>query len=89
VIPEIDQLFKIFRCLGTPNEETWPGVSSFKDYKPTFPQWTGNHLAKQVPGIEPLGLDLLKRMLVYEPSKRISAREALQHEYFKDLPTRG
>lgn len=86
---EIDQLFKIFRCLGTPNEETWPGVSSFKDYKPTFPQWTGNHLAKQVPGIEPLGLDLLKRMLVYEPSKRISAREALQHEYFKDLPTRG
>jgi serine/threonine protein kinase len=86
---EIDQLFKIFRCLGTPNEEIWPGVSSFKDYKPTFPQWTGNHLAKQVPGIEPLGLDLLKRMLVYEPSKRISAREALQHEYFKDLPTRG
>jgi serine/threonine protein kinase len=86
---EIDQLFKIFRCLGTPNEETWPGVSSFKDYKPTFPQWAGNHLAKQVPGIEPLGLDLLKRMLVYEPSKRISAREALQHEYFKDLPTRG
>jgi serine/threonine protein kinase len=86
---EIDQLFKIFRCLGTPTEEIWPGVSSFKDYKPTFPQWTGNHLAKQVPGIEPLGLDLLKRMLVYEPSKRISAREALQHEYFKDLPTRG
>jgi serine/threonine protein kinase len=86
---EIDQLFKIFRCLGTPTEETWPGVSSFKDFKPTFPQWIGNNLAKQVPGIEPLGLDLLKRMLVYEPSKRISAREALQHEYFKDLPTRA
>jgi len=86
---EIDQLFKIFRCLGTPTEETWPGVSNFKDFKPTFPQWIGNNLAKQVPGIEPLGLDLLKRMLVYEPSKRISAREALQHEYFKDLPTRA
>jgi len=86
---EIDQLFKIFRCLGTPTEEIWPGVSNFKDYKPTFPQWVGNNLTKQVPGIEPLGLDLLKRMLVYEPSKRISAREALQHEYFKDLPTRA
>jgi len=86
---EIDQLFKIFRCLGTPTEETWPGVSNFKDFKPTFPQWIGNNLAKQVPGIEPLGLDLLKRMLAYEPSKRISAREALQHEYFKDLPTRA
>jgi len=86
---EIDQLFKIFRCLGTPTEEIWPGVSNFKDYKPTFPQWVGNNLTKQVPGIEPLGLDLLKRMLVYEPGKRISAREALQHEYFKDLPTRA
>ena len=24
---EIDQLFKIFRQLGTPTEEVWPGVS--------------------------------------------------------------
>lgn len=24
-------------------------------------------------------------MLVYDPSKRINARDALQHSYFKDL----
>jgi serine/threonine protein kinase len=34
---EIDELFKIFRTLGTPNEELWPGVSKLPDYKPTFP----------------------------------------------------
>ena len=34
---EIDELFKIFRTLGTPDEETWPGVSKLPDYKPTFP----------------------------------------------------
>ena len=28
---------KIFRTLGTPNEELWPGVSKLPDYKPTFP----------------------------------------------------
>lgn len=37
---EIDELFKIFRTLGTPNEELWPGVSKLPDYKPTFPNCT-------------------------------------------------
>ena len=36
---EIDELFKIFRLLGTPNEQTWPGVSQFADFKDTFPKW--------------------------------------------------
>ena len=30
---EIDQLFKIFRVLGTPTEETWPGVSQLSGIK--------------------------------------------------------
>lgn len=37
---EIDELFKIFRALGTPSEETWPGVTrDYPDYKETFPRW--------------------------------------------------
>jgi len=82
---EIDQLFKIFRCLGTPTEATWAGVTSFRDYKASFPQWSAQDLANAVPGVDADGLDLLKRMLVYEPYKRISAREALRHPYFDDL----
>lgn len=30
---EIDELFRIFRLLGTPTEVVWPGVSSLPDYK--------------------------------------------------------
>ena len=30
-------------------------------------------------------IDLLARMVVLEPSKRISAKEALLHPYFNDL----
>jgi serine/threonine protein kinase len=85
---EIDELFKIFRQLGTPTEETWPGVTAYRDYKPTFPQWSSKPL-NTVPGLERLeesGLDLLMKMLIYEPSKRISARDALRHPYFDDLP---
>ena len=39
VTQEIDELFKIFRVLGTPHEGTWPGVSQFADFKDTFPKW--------------------------------------------------
>jgi len=82
---EIDQLFRIFRCLGTPNEEMWPGVSQFADYKTTFPQWSPVPLKTAVEGLDELGLDLLSKMLTYEPSKRISARDALRHPFFDDL----
>jgi hypothetical protein len=30
---EIDQLFQIFRILGTPDEKVWCGVSQLSDYK--------------------------------------------------------
>ena len=36
---EIDELFRIFRVLGTPTTTTWPGVEQLPDYKPTFPRW--------------------------------------------------
>ena len=39
--------------------------------------------------MDSLGLDLLRQLMRYEPSQRISARQALQHPYFADLPPRG
>ena len=29
---EIDELYNIFRILGTPTEASWPGVSAYPDY---------------------------------------------------------
>jgi cyclin-dependent kinase 1 len=57
---EIDQLFRIFRSLGTPTEKEWPGVSTLPDYKSTFPKWTGQSLSKLVPGLDSKGVDLLQ-----------------------------
>ncbi|CAM8892919.1 unnamed protein product [Rhodiola kirilowii] len=82
---EIDELFKIFRVLGTPNEETWPGVNSLPDYKSAFPKWPAKDLGTVVPNLDPAGLDLLSKMLCYDPRKRVTARSALEHEYFKDI----
>jgi len=82
---EIDQLFRIFRTLTTPTEDTWPGVTQLQDYKANFPRWKENNIADSVKQMDPLGLDLLKKTLVYDHTDRISAKAALSHPYFDDL----
>lgn len=84
---EIDQLFRIFRILRTPTEETWPGVTKLPDYKPTFPKWTQDNLSSCMKKLEPEGLDLLRKMLTYSPADRITAKNAILHPYFDDLDT--
>ncbi|KAH6928378.1 hypothetical protein HPB50_014968 [Hyalomma asiaticum] len=79
---EIDQLFRIFRVLGTPTEETWPDVTELPNYKTTFPSWKDNILAELLSEAESEVVDLLHKMLAYKPGQRISARGALEHPYF-------
>jgi len=43
---EIDTIFRIFRLLGTPTDETWPGVTTLREYKQRFPQWAETGLAE-------------------------------------------
>ncbi|NXJ85506.1 CDK3 kinase, partial [Trogon melanurus] len=79
---EIDQLFRIFRTLGTPTEATWPGVTQLPDYKEDFPQWARKEMKEIVPNLDRDGRDLLVQLLLYDPSRRISAKAALDHQYF-------
>ncbi|KAF4379565.1 hypothetical protein F8388_023582 [Cannabis sativa] len=81
---ELQQLLHIFRLLGTPNEEMWPGVSKLMNWH-EYPQWSAQSLTKAVPNLDNHGLDLLWQMLQYEPSKRISAKKAMDHPYFDGL----
>ena len=82
---EIDELFKIFRLLGTPDARSWPGVDALPDYKDSFPKWPRRNLAEAVPDLEPAGLDLLAGMLRYAPGDRLTAKAALSHPYFADI----
>jgi cyclin-dependent kinase 1 len=83
---EIDEIFKIFRLLGTPNEEVWPGVTALQDWNEDFPVWPSLHVARCVPGLSEAGIDLLESMLQIDPRRRVSCKEALHHPYFSDMP---
>ncbi|KAI5478638.1 hypothetical protein MNV49_004780 [Pseudohyphozyma bogoriensis] len=81
---EIDEIFRIFRLLGTPDEEMWPGVTSLPDYKSSFPNWHPKELADNVPGLTPEAGEILAGMLAFDPAKRMSAKAALKSEYFQN-----
>jgi serine/threonine protein kinase len=57
---EIDELFKIFRVLGTPNEETWPGVTCLQDWNDDFPVWPSLQVSKFVDGLCDAGIDIVE-----------------------------
>jgi len=80
-----DQLIRIFKIMGTPTEESWPGVSEFPDYKADFPHHPQQSLAAIVHGLDDKGLNLLSRMLQYDPNQRITAQAAMKHPYFDGL----
>lgn len=81
---EIDQLFKTFQILGTPNEAQWKDVSKMPYYKTNFPNWRSKDLRKLFDCNEDVA-DLLGKMLSFDPFKRISAQDAMLHQYFDEL----
>ena len=82
---EIDQIFKIFRVLGTPNPNNWPDCLKLPDFKPDFPKFRGKGLNEHTNNLEEIQLDLLKGLCALDPNKRISAKMALLHPYFDNM----
>uniref|UniRef100_A0A669CEM5 Cyclin-dependent kinase 17 n=1 Tax=Oreochromis niloticus TaxID=8128 RepID=A0A669CEM5_ORENI len=81
-----DELHLIFRILGTPTEETWPGITTSEEFKTyNFPRYHAEPLVNHAPRIDSDGHDLLSKLLQFEAKKRILAEDALRHAYFKCL----
>ncbi|KAK4883458.1 hypothetical protein RN001_006777 [Aquatica leii] len=82
---EIDQLYKIFKLLGTPNEDIWPGVSRLPDFQRKFPEWEIQPPSKFVPTGNQDIKTFIDNLLVYNPKKRITAQVALNYDFLKDI----
>lgn len=97
---EAGQVEMVFKALGTPTEEKWPGFSSLpkaRDIRMRHrdpPSLAGlrSMLGMGQPGylgtpfISDKGMDLLNRLLCLDPRRRISAEEALNHSWFEESP---
>jgi serine/threonine protein kinase len=80
------QLDIIFRHLGTPDDNILPGMSELPNYKKDFPKYPIlTHLNSLVPTLDEVGVDLISSMLAYDPMRRITAQDARNHAFFKDL----
>ncbi|CAI4222339.1 unnamed protein product [Auanema sp. JU1783] len=84
---EIDQLFKIFKLLGTPSTEIWPEVDLLPNFKHVFPKWKveDDNLKRTMGPLEDDGVALARDMLSYHPESRITAKSALGHRYLRNL----
>lgn len=80
---EVDEIFRVFRTLGTPDEVVWPGVSLLPDFNPSFPKWRKRCLKTIFDTVDPQGVELLEMCLYYNPADRITANMGLQHAYFE------
>jgi renal tumor antigen len=84
---EVDQIARIHKVLGTPTAE---GLAKFKSRGAShisfdFPPQRGVGIPQLVPHASADAIDLMVKLLKYDASERITAREAMRHPYFKDV----
>ncbi|KAK6942437.1 Protein kinase domain [Dillenia turbinata] len=82
---DIDQLGKIFAALGTPKPSQWPDMVFLPDYV-EYQYVPAPPLRSLFPMASDDALDLLSKMLTYDPRARISVQQALEHRYFTSVP---
>jgi len=83
---EKEQLTKIFEILGTPDVKKLPMYEKLPGWKEEkWEVFEPKNLKEILPNLDDNGIDLLKKLLEYDPEKRISAADALEHPFFKDL----
>ena len=82
---ELDQIDKIHNILGTPSRTLLRRYQTQATHiEFNFAPKVGEGFASLIPNTSGVCIDLLGRLLTYDPVRRISAKEALKHKYFEN-----
>jgi len=83
----LQQLRLIIECLGPPSASDLTVINNPQavEYIKALPKKAPTKFEQLYPEASPQAIDLLKKMLVFDPRKRISAAQALEHEYLVAL----
>lgn len=81
---EADQMCRICKVLGTPTKENWPeGMTMVSQMQFKFPKCVPVAWSHVLPAsTSKAGVQLIQELLQYDPSRRPTAAQALQHRYF-------
>ncbi|KAI3991033.1 hypothetical protein MKX01_030115 [Papaver californicum] len=82
---EADELYKICSVIGSPNQKSWAeGLQLAKSINFQFPQLTGvRDLSFLKPFASDAAISLITLLCSWDPNKRPTAHEALQHPFFR------
>lgn len=83
----VHQFRSITELMGFPSDSDLGYVRSenAKKYLEQLPRFPRVPLAEKFPNLPPLAVDIVEKMLAYDPSKRITAEEALAHPYLAQM----
>eukprot|EP00834_Sanchytrium_tribonematis_P004572 NODE_233_length_12044_cov_0.738803.p4 type:complete len:329 gc:universal NODE_233_length_12044_cov_0.738803:5044-4058(-) len=82
-----DQLKLIFKTLGTPTNQSWPGVTNFVNYPTDIPLYPPTNISELFPQLDENGFNLLYGLLHYIPEQRLTTETALQSVFLNDVQT--
>ncbi|KAL8112778.1 cyclin-dependent kinase F-4 [Apium graveolens] len=81
---EADEIYKICSVIGTPTKIEWAkGLQLASDVNYQFPKLAGVPLSVLVPSASKDAISLITALCSWDPSKRPTALEALQHPFFQ------